>query len=90
MEEKWLRLTSGAEVDRTPFWVIVRAFASTGFRAVWCAVSKTETGCLSNCTTDIWKILSSTLASFLYCSGSLGEVSELETSAEALNSISYW
>ena len=39
-----------------PFWVIVRAFARTGFLAVWHAISKTGTGCLCNWTTDTWKI----------------------------------
>ena len=73
-----------------PFWVMARAFARTGFSAVWRAISKTETGCLCHCTSDTWKILSSTLASFLFCSGSLDKVSELATSAEGLNSISYW
>lgn len=28
-----------------PFWVIARASAGAGFLAVWCAISKTETGC---------------------------------------------
>ena len=73
-----------------PFWVMARAFARTGFLAVWCAISKTETGCLRHGTSDTWKILSSTLASFLYCIGSLDKASELATSAEGLNSISYW
>ena len=73
-----------------PSWVIARTFARTGFRAVWRAISKTEKGCLSNYTNDTWKILSSTLASFLYCRGSLDKASELATSAEGLNSISYW
>ena len=73
-----------------PFWVIARAFARTGFLAVWRAISKTETGCLRTWTTDTWKILSSTLASFLYCRGSLDKASELATSADGLNSISYW
>ena len=72
-----------------PFWVIARAFARTGFLVVWHAISKTETGCLHYCTSDTWKILSSTLASFLYCSGSLDKASELATSAESWNSISY-
>ena len=73
-----------------PFWVIARAFARTRFLAVWRAISKTETGCLRTWTTDTWKILSSTLASFLYCRGSLDKASELATSADGLNSISYW
>ena len=73
-----------------PFWVIARTFARTRFLAVWCAISKTETGCLRNCMTDTWKILSSTLAFFLHCRGSLEKASELVTSAEGLNSISYW
>ena len=71
-----------------PFWVIARAFARTGFLAVWRAISKT--GCLRNWIADTWKILSSTLTSFLYCIGSLDKASELATSAEGLNSISYW
>ena len=73
-----------------PFWVIARAFARTGFRAVWHATSDTETGCLHSCAAETWKILSSTLASFLCCNGSLDKASELATSAEGLNSISYW
>ena len=74
-----------------PFWVIARAFARTGFLAVWRAISKTDmyTGCLRNWTTGTWKILSSTLASFLYCRGSLEKTSELVTSADGLNSISF-
>jgi len=49
-----------------PFWAIARAFARTGFLAVRRVMSMTETGCLRSCTTDTFKILSSTLASFLY------------------------
>ena len=73
-----------------PFWVIARALAKTGCLAVWRAISKTDTGCLRNWTTGTWKILSSTLASFLYCRGSLDKASELATSADGLKSISYW
>ena len=73
-----------------PFWAIARAFDRTGFLAVWHAISKTETGCLHNCTTVTWKILSWTLASFLYCRGSLDKAAELVTSAEGLNLILYW
>ena len=62
-----------------PFWVIAGVFARTGFLAVWRAISKKETGCLRNWTTDTWKILSLTLASFLYCRGSLDKASELVT-----------
>ena len=68
-----------------PFWVIAthgKVLAKTGFLAVWRAISKTNTGCLRNWTAGTWKILSSTLASFLYWRGSLDKASELVTSAD--------
>ena len=37
------------------FWVIARAFAKTGFLAIWCVISKTDRGCLHNWTTGTYK-----------------------------------
>ena len=71
-----------------PFCVSSSAFK--GFPDVSLAISAAETGCRFYCWEATWKISSSTLASFLYWSGSLDKASALATLADDLNSISYW
>ena len=83
-----LRSGSAPRLIGQPFCVSNSAFANKGFLDVSLAISAAETGCRFNCWGATWKISSSTLASFLYWSGSLDKASALATSADDLNSIS--
>ena len=83
--KKGLRFGSVQESMNQPCWVNIRALESVGFRAVSRAraIAAAVSGWLWSWVVT-WYVLSSTLASLRYCSGSLDNASALATSAELL------